>query len=721
MHTPRAREPGFPMPIMPSHSAAAATPHPQNLVAVRPALAQAQRFTLVPILAAMSVAFAVAGASAADFTISNASTAGQTLGSGAGQTGTVTAAGSLTVSGSAIAVTITGNNATLNNLGTISQTGTNQSGNSRVIRDNTGVTGLVVNNGSLTNSTALLQSADADVFQMNKAAGSVTLNNYAQMISANASKGGAQAVDFSAITTGANTINNFVNGVMKATDADAVRPGVNGVLNNYGSIVSVVTTDASSDGIDLQNNSGGSIANFGTGSITGARHGITGGAKDSTVSFLASITNNVGGTITGNNGSGINLDGFNNKQVVTISNVGTILGTGVTGDGDGIDVDGIANITNTGIIRSANSFSAVAGSPGFSEGITIGGGTVTNSGTIEGLVSPGNTNALGRGISLSGNDITTGPLAGTREGLYGNAVVINNAGGLIRGQNDSAIVVEGASSIYTVSITNNAGATIQGGSSTAAAIRTGADAATLINAGTIEGSSSGKAFQGGSGATALTILGGQASVIGDIDGGSAANNTVVIHPGAGNGFSYSGSLSNFSNVEVQSGTVTLSGASSYTGTTKVTGGTLVLNGSNRLSSASALLLGGGALKLANAGGANGQTFSSLLLAANSAIDLGGSSLTFNALGSVIAGRALTLFDYVVSLSPDYAIRILGDVSTDGNFLALIAGLTINGVGASYRFDGTYTDISPVPLPPSAALFLAGLGCIGLLFHRRRPN
>ncbi|MBY0468309.1 MAG: PEP-CTERM sorting domain-containing protein, partial [Burkholderiaceae bacterium] len=135
----------------------------------------------------------------------------------------------------------------------------------------------------------------------------------------------------------------------------------------------------------------------------------------------------------------------------------------------------------------------------------------------------------------------------------------------------------------------------------------------------------------------------------------------------------------------------------------------------------ALSLGGGTLKLTNAGGANGQTFSSLLLGANSAIDLGGSSLTFNSLGSVIAGRALTLFDYVVSLSPDYAIRILGDVSNDSNFLALIAGLTINGVAASYRFDGTYTDISPVPLPPSLALLLGGLGCMGMLYQRRRPG
>lgn len=688
----------------------------QAIAAVGPRPAARRRFALLPVVAALSLAFTAPGASATSFNILSGSTVNTAQTLSAGQTGNVSAGGTLSVPGSTVAVTFTGSNASVVNLGNMLQTSTG-----RVLRDNTGVTGLVVTNGSVSNSAALMQSADADVFQMNAAGGGVTLNNYAQMISANASKGGAQVADFSAITTGANTINNFANGMMRATDADAVRTGINGVVNNQGSILSVVTTDTGSDGIDFQNNSGGNVTNFGTGSITGARHGITGAAKDSTASFLASITNNAGGTITGNNGSGINLDGFNSLQVATISNAGTILGKGITGDGDGIDVDGIANITNTGVIRSLNSFSAVAGTPGYSEGITIGGGTVTNSGTIEGLVGVGNTNALGRGITFSGNDITAGPLAGTREGLYGQAVVINNAGGLIRGQNDSAIVVEGAASPYTVSITNRAGATIQGGSSTAAAIRTGADATTLVNEGAIDGSSSGKAFQGGSGATALTIAGGQASVIGGIDGGSSANNTIVIHPGAGNGFSYSGSLSNFSSVEVQSGTVTLSGSSSYSGTTKVNGGTLVLNGANRLSSASALSLGGGTLKLTNAGGANGQTFSSLLLGANSAIDLGGSSLTFNSLGSVIAGRALTLFDYVVSLSPDYAIRILGDVSNDSNFLALIAGLTINGVAASYRFDGTYTDISPVPLPPSLALLLGGLGCMGMLYQRRRPG
>jgi autotransporter-associated beta strand protein len=562
-----------------------------------------------------------------------------------------------------------------------------------------------------------MQSADADVIQMNKAIGGITLNNYGSMISLNASKGGAQAIDFNAIVSSSNTINNFATGLLKAIDADAVRPGANGVVNNYGNILSVVTTDPSSDGIDFQNNSGITVNNVGAGSfIDGARHGITGGAATATtLNWTAPITN--GGTIRGNNGSGINLDGFNANQVVTITNTGTIVGTGVTGDGDGIDVDGIANITNSGIIRSANSFSALAGSPGYSEGITIGGGTVINSGTIEGLVSAGNSNALGRGITLSGNDIA-GSTTGAREGLYGNAIVVNNAGGLIRGQNDSAIVVEGLPSAFAVSITNNATATIRGGSSSLAAIRTGADAATITNRGTIDGSSSNAAIAGGAGTLAVNILGSQASVIGGMNGGTSGNSILTMSPGNGATFSYGGSISNFASVQVQSGQVTLSGASTYSGTTKISGGNLTLDGANRLSSQSALSLAGGRLTLANAGGANGQTFSSLLLSDNSSIDLGNSSLTFYALGNVANGKSLTLFDYAVSLSPEYAIRILGDVSGMSDFQALIAGLTINGVGASFRFDGTYTNIGAVPLPPSFALFLAGLSAGCLLLKRR---
>ena len=49
----------------------------------------------------------------------------------------------LTVSGGTVAVTISGGNATLTNLGAVNQTGTG-----RAIRDNTGVAGLKIYNGS---------------------------------------------------------------------------------------------------------------------------------------------------------------------------------------------------------------------------------------------------------------------------------------------------------------------------------------------------------------------------------------------------------------------------------------------------------------------------------------------------------------------------------------------------------------------------------------------
>jgi hypothetical protein len=664
--------------------------------------------------------FSAATAHAASFTISAPSTTAQTLGAGSGQTGQVTATGSLTVGGSTVAVTVSGNNATLTNLGAIVQTGTG-----RVIRDNTGVTGLVVTNGSSSNSTASMQAADADVIQMNKSPASVTLNNYGTMTSLNASAGGSQVVDFNAILSGANTVNNYAGAVMRSFEADVVRPGVNGVVFNAGTMLSTTTTGSSSDGIDLQNNTGASISNAGTGLIEGARHGITGGAVDNTVSFATGVTNDLGGVIRGDNGSGINLDGFNALQTATIVNRGSIIGNGVTGDGDGVDVDGLVNITNSGLIRSVNAFSTLAGGVAFSEGITVGGGTISNSGTIEGLVAAGNTNAVGRGITLAGNDITTGPLAGTREGLFGNAVITNLAGGMIRGQSDSGIAVDGAKSGFTVTIDNRAGATIQGGGAANAAIRTGLDNDTISNAGTIDGSSSGRAIDMGGGNNTLLITGGSASVIGSIDGGVGGINTMTLDLGNGNAFGYAGTISNFASVEVKSGTVTFSGASSYLGTTILSGGTLVLDGANRLASGSALSLNGGTLKLVNAGGANGQTFASLALAANSFIDLGFSSLTFNGLGAVVAGKTLTITDYLSSTSPDYALRFLGDYSGSADFLALIAGTSIDGFAATYRFDGTYTDVAagvaPVPEPKTWAMLAGGLAVLVTVSRRGRPS
>jgi hypothetical protein len=662
--------------------------------------------------AAFVAALPWAPASAADFTISGASGTAQTLGTAAGQTGNLTAAGVLTVTGSSNAVTFSGNNATLNNLGTIKQTGSG-----RVLRDNTGVTGLTVNNGSSTSGTALMQTANADVFQMNVASGSVLLNNYGNMVSLNSSAGGAQVVDFTAILTGANSVNNFASGSMTAYEADALRPGVNGVVNNWGLIRSITASGSGSDGIDAQTNSGLLLNNYAGATIEGGRHGITGGALDATASFTAVVNNAAGGVVRGNNGAGLNFDGFNSRQLVTVSNAGSIIGNGISGDGDGVDVDGVVRISNSGIIRSLNSFSAVAAGPAYSEGISVGGGSITNSGTIEGLVANGNTNAFGRGITLTGNDISGAP-AGTREGLYANAVVTNLAGGLIRGQNDSAIVASGAASGFSVTIDNRAGATIRGGSSSAAAILSGKDDTHISNAGTIDGSSSGKAIEMGSGNNTLVITGGVASVLGSIHGGVGGTNTLSLNPGSGNRFAYDGAISNFNRVEVQGGNVSFSGLSSYAGATRLSGGTLTLEGANRLSASSALELNGGTLKISNAAGAIAQTFASLALGENSSIDLGQSVLVFNSLGSVASGKTLSVLN---AGATGYAFQLLGNYAGNADFGRLMAGTTVNGMAATYRFDGTYTGVAAVPEPETYAMLLAGLGLMGTIVRRRRRH
>jgi len=663
-------------------------------------------FFLVPLLALL----AAAPAQAANFTLAADSTSAQTLGSGSGQSGTVNSGVKLTVGGGTVAVTVTGNNATLTNLGTITQTGTG-----RVVRDNTGVSGLVINNGSATNATALMQAADADVVQMAKSPASVTLNNWGQMISLNASASGAQAVDFSNIASGANVVNNYATGLLKALEADAVRPGAGGVVNNWGTILSVTATGGSSDGVDVQNNSGVTVNNN-AGTIEGGRHGITGGALDAATPFTAMVTNLLGATIRGDNGSGINLDGFNAKQVVSVTNGGLIVGHGVTGDGDGVDVDGLVNLINTGVIRSLNAVSAPADGLAFSEGLSVGGGTIMNSGTIEGLVAAGNTNAKGIGITLTGNDLT----ATTRDGLYGNAVVTNQAGGLIRGDNSSGIVIKGNASAFSATIDNNAGATIRGGGTTDAAIQAGVDPVTVRNGGTIDGSSSGRAFAGGGGSVTFTITGGAAVVLGSIDGGTGTANRMTLAPGASNTFAYASGIANFASVEVASGTVLLSGASTYTGTTTVdAGATLVLDGSGRLAATSKLDLEGGTLKLVDVSGANGQAFAALALGQSSAIDLGGSSLTFDALGNIVPGKSLTVTDYLAAASPDYALRFTGDLTHDAAFLALMGQTTIDGLAASVRFDGGYTDVAAVPEPAGFALLLAGLGLVGTVARRRR--
>ena len=602
-----------------------------------------------------AVPLSVGSVSAASFTISGASTTAQTLsGNPADQTGTITSTGSLTVSGGTVAVTISGNNATLTNLGTISQTGTG-----RAIRDNTGVTGLLINNGSTTNSTASMQTADADVIQMNKSPASVTLNNYGTMTSLNASVGGAQVVDFNAIQSGSNIVNNY--GAMLAQDADAVRPGVGGVVNNSGTIKSTLPVpDTGDDGIDAQTNTGvtivnaanGSATTLGAGLIEGARHGITGGNTKGTGAYTMSITNNLGGTIQGDNGSGINIDGINGNELVTIVNHGTITGNGVTGDGDGVDVDGLVSITNTGTIKSLNSFNNT------SEGVTVGGGTIVNFGTIQGSIStPAGNSGTGRGITIAGVDKDANDNPIPVQAPYGPTTITNS--GTIKGDSDSAIAfTSNLVSGFVNTITNLVGGLMEGGGATAAAVQTGADQDTINNYGTIKADSSGKAIDAGAGDDTINLYTGS-SVDGLIDGGDG---TDTIHLG-GSGTGSLGNPINVENLILDDGDWTLDGTQDYVLAS------LILNAGD-------LILGDGA------GSADPNVYASEVVGAM----ISGGQVTN------ITGNGFNIY-YDPSLAANTYLGGKSFTLTDGGLLR------------------------PLPEPGSIVLLLSGLGL--LMFMRGR--
>ncbi|WP_411827261.1 beta strand repeat-containing protein [Luteolibacter sp. AS25] len=463
--------------------------------------------------------------------------------------------------GQAVAISASSGTVTINNSGTIVQTG-----DGRGVRNNSsGTPNVIVNN----QASGVFRTNDGDGLRADVSGSSWTVNNWGLIDSENESEGGAQAIDFDAVTSGTVIINNYTGGTISAYAADAIRPGANATIVNAGSIIA--TPDASgssSDGIDTQFSSGVDVTN--TGVISG-RTGITGGENVS--SYSLTVRNNAGGEIIGVNGSGINTDGqLNVNNRVTVINEegatirGGVLSTATEGDGDGVDVDGVINLTNSGDILA---FGAKGGSD--PEAIAAGGGTIINTATgriigsnkaYDGSVVDDSKD--GHGILIDDSDV-------------GNAVApttITNSG-LIQGLSGYGIRLVGE---HNDTFTNNAGGTIRGTDNTevAAVIRTGSGNDIVNNAGTIShdlGNLSG-AINTEGGNDTVNITGNAASITGSIDGGTGTDALNIDLGSSSDTFSHSGAIKGFESVNVISGKATFNSANSdYLGTTTIGGGT----------------------------------------------------------------------------------------------------------------------------------------------------
>jgi fibronectin-binding autotransporter adhesin len=442
--------------------------------------------------------------------------------------------------------------------------------------------------------------------------------------------GTGQALDLTSAVGG--TVINNVTGLIRADGHDAVRLGSNMTMTNYGTVRtngvvndnsannvfntapnnSVATTFSANDGVSFEGGANSSLNNYGL--ITGSRHGT----ETDTGATNIVLTNQAAGIIIGRNGSGFGSDATSAVvSNITVHNYGIIRGdfagvgniidrTGAAsftqdGDGDGVDIDGAGTVNNYGGGQikgtGANGFDS-GGRANTADGIAIGGGLINNSGLIQGagvgIVVNNDTSISRSGVAAT---TITNNFGGTIEGLNGYAIRLENKHGDARDNdtitNAGTIVGNGSIPNPSGTVTLQNGATDTNSSGTlngvtytgtgvarfirgdGSAIQTGEGNDVINNSGTITGNT-GRAIAMEGGNDILNIQGGAASITGSIDGGTGTN-TLNITLGAGNTFSYSGTITNF-NTSVQSGTFNYTGASTLGGNVTVDGGTFKSNG-----------------------------------------------------------------------------------------------------------------------------------------------
>ncbi|MDD0842454.1 autotransporter family protein [Pseudomonas sp. Gutcm_11s] len=578
-----------------------------------------------PLPLVLALQAVIAGqVSAAGFTVGTGSTitTSQSL-TGAG---IVQQGGTLSTSGSTVAVNVGTGTSTLTNAGTIKQTGSG-----RTIDANTGTPVLTIRN----EEGALIDAVGNVAIRLNRPAGQYIIDNQGTISQSGVSVGGERAIKADADYT--STGNQIINGAADNRDAtisstgnDALRLGSNFTLTNYGRIVSTGTVNTScpdyisgqcandysaADGVAIEN-ARGNVAILNHGSIEGPRHGIDGGdplaadadadmfglerliitsADGNGVTFSkvvdgvtttgVSIANPVvinyaDGTIIGNNGSGIGLDGhgvvFNygliSGRYAGAGNVYDHEGLGVTtsnGDGDGVDIDGMAYIENHGRIEGLGAGGLDSGgNPNGADGIAAGGGTIING---------ANGEIFGQSKGILIDDGASGTASATGRGTdtaHGGAARIDNAGSII-GADETAIGLVGD---YADVLINRSGGVIRGGadstlvdqlsSTTAgAAVQMGAGDDQVLNAGLIEGQN-GLALDLGDGDDRLILQAGS-RFVGSVTGG-AGTDRVLLDDAAGGSF---GNSSGFELLQVLQGSWSLD-SDDFSNGAEVLGGSL---------------------------------------------------------------------------------------------------------------------------------------------------
>lgn len=252
-------------------------------------------------------------------------------------------------------------------------------------------------------------------------------------------------------------VTNARGGVIRAYAADGMTTGSNARIDNFGEISS-----DGFDGVNLRAATGTYVTNHGQ--IDGGRHGVNADANGTLSTF---------GTVIGRNDAGFNSSGdsnvFNQGGLI----VGGANGAQAYGDGDGVRIAGIGEVSNSGTIRGEGAAGLDRnGIANTSEGVVLGGGRLVN-GPDALITGADNGVTIGSARNSNGAALNSTWVSnvGTIQGLNGHGVMfvggfddtlVND--GLISGSNGLALDLGGGNDLLQVSTRGRFEGLVDGGS-----------------------------------------------------------------------------------------------------------------------------------------------------------------------------------------------------------------------------------------------------------------
>ncbi len=640
------------------------------------------------------------------------------------------------VGGGQLGVHMSGVGSTLNNLGSITNSGTANAIGAAVYAQATSGT-ITINNGSASDTGAgsTIRGYNAGIRHDLSTGGLLVVNNYGLVLGdqyngIENSTGALTVNNFAGgfITTGGNG-NGIVSGsagAVSITNAGTIGRNIAGdvTVSGYGVYANGVLTLANQTGGQIFGTTGGVQVNAAGSTITNAgaiRSGLTGGSVITSTAANMTLTNQAGGSLFGYYGVttiGGTIDntglirGFNdaillNGATALTNNAGGLI-VGQGNEGVFVNATG-STISNAGLIVNALNGIGANYSVAITNSGVIASGSATDAATTAAHISrlTGTAIALGAGGSVTNQ--SGGQILGGAGIAFNNAVsgTLTNAG-LIDGSTGYGVTMTGAGTITNQSggsiaglsgaiLLSGAGAntvSLSAGSTSGRIVSTSTGARTVTVAGDLTGDYSAGSATGvdtvtlastgamtgaflGGGADSFTWQGGSFS--GSIDGGSGTDG-VITALGAGSGALDLDYLTNFETFIQQSGTVTLTGTGNFSGGALLTGGALIVDGTLQsfASVASGATLSGGG------------TVTSTVTVANGGIlaNTQGSTLTTGAL-TLSSGSIINATFSGAGGSALFAVD--GALTLDGTVNVASTGAFGFGVYGLMTYTGALTD------------------------------